>query len=171
MAVPNEVEQAIYNLLVNGGGPLGLRVARAAAAVPQAAWQAIFTITGGNILVTAVLGERTVIQAGGADTMQMRANPTAGAAVNMDIGTLITTADAVGTLYTLTGNPVDPIQSGLALPGGLAGGLLATGDNVHGWIIPIGDIEYTCTAAAGTGSIAWTIFYIPLDLGALAVAA
>ena len=45
----------------------------------------------------------------------------------------------------------------------MAGGALATGLNTHGWVVPPGTIEWRESAAAGTGSVQWTMFYVPID--------
>lgn len=152
------------------GGLLGTKVARAAAVCPQTAWQDIFTVTNGNVLMTMLIGERTVIQAGGVSNLDIQADPTAGAAVSLCAVTVIT-ADPVGTLYSFTGNPADPCWSGLAVPGGFAGGSLGTGNNSLGWIIPPGTVEWRESAAAGTGSVQWYMCYVPIDINASVVAA
>jgi len=152
------------------GGTLGSRVARAAGVCPQNVWQDIFTVNTGNVLMTMLVGERTIIQAGGASNLDMQIDPTAGAAIALCAVTVVT-ADAVGTFYTFTGNPADACYAGLAVPGGMAGGALATGQNMHGWIVPPGTIEWRESAAAGTGSIQWYMFYVPIDTGATVTAA
>lgn len=143
---------------------------RAAAACPQNVWQDIFTVTNGNILMTFLLGERTVIQGGGASNLDIQIDPTAGAAISFCAVTVVTT-DAVGTLYTFTGNPADACYAALAVPSGMAGGLVATGGNMRGWIIPPGTIEWRESAAAGTGSVQWYICYVPIDSDAFVVVA
>jgi len=152
------------------GGVLGTKVVRAASVCPQNVWLPIFTVTGAPVLMTMLVGERTVIQAGGASNLDIQVDPTAGAAVAFCAATDVVT-DAVGTLYTFTGNPADDCFAALAGQAGMAGGLLATGINTHGWIVPIGDVEWRETAAAGTGSIQWTMFYVPLGDTSVVVAA
>lgn len=156
--------------LSRAGGTLGTRVARAAGACPQNAWQDIFTVSLGNVLMTMLIGERTVIQAAGASNLDMQIDPTAGAAVSFCAVTAIT-ADPVGTIYTFTGNPADACYAGLTVPGGMAGGALATGQNMHGWVIPPGTVEWRESAAGGTGSVQWYMFYVPIDTSANVVAA
>jgi hypothetical protein len=133
-------------------------------------WQDIFTIATGNVLMTMLIGERTVIQAAGASNLDIQIDPTVGAAVSFCAVTVIT-ADAVGTIYTFTGNPADACFAGLAVPGGMAGGALATGQNMHGWVIPPGTVEWRESAAAGTGSVQWYMFYVPIDTNANVAAA
>jgi len=154
----------------HAGGALGTRVLRAAAACPQNVWLPIFTVTGAPVLMTMLVGERTVIQAGGASNLDIQVDPTAGAAVSFCAVTAVA-ADAVGTFYTFTGNAADVCFAVLAGEAGMAGGLLATGINTHGWIVPIGDVEWRESAVAGTGSIQWTMFYVPLGATSSVVAA
>ncbi len=153
-----------------GGGALGTFVERATNACPQNVWENIFTVTGGNVLMTMLIGERTIIQAAGASNLDIQIDPTAGAAVSFSAVTVIT-GDAVGTIYTFTGNPADACYVGLAVPGGMAGGALATGGSMHGWVIPPGTVEWRESAAAGTGSVQWYMFYVPIDRVASVAAA
>ena len=149
---------------------IGQRAFRAAGACPLNVWENIFTVSGGLVLMTLLVGERTIIQAGGASNLDLEVDPTAGAAVVLCIPTVVTT-DPVGTLYTITGNPADAVYAGLAVQGGMAGGALATGQNTHGWVVPPGTVEWRESAGAGTGSIQWTMYYVPIDPGASVAAA
>jgi len=153
--------------LAEVSGTLGKRVDRAAVLIPQTATEAIFNVVGGNVLITSLIGEVTVLIGNIVNTLQLQINPTAGAAVVLDNGTYNPQAIAVGIMVTPTGNPADILQAGLALAGGLAGGLLATGINVHGWIAPPGTIELTTTADSVTGMMKWQCHFIPLDAGAV----
>ena len=157
-------------LLSRAGGLLGTPVPRLAAVDPQNVWLPLFTIAGGHVLMTSLLGVRTVIQAGGISNMQFRhsVGPTVLCAA------AVITGNAVATLYNITGNVADALRIGVAgvpIPGGLAGGLLATGINILGFVLPAGTLDVTMTAAAGTGSTRYILHYIPLDLGASVVVA
>lgn len=154
-----------------GAGGLGLRVERTAAADPQNVWQNLFTIASGRILITGLIGVRTVIQAGGASTMQFRhsVGPTV-----LDAGTAAVTGDAVDTVYLLTGDTTDPIQVGAAGVPIMAGKVVATSTTygaVPLFLAMAGTIAVTMTAAAGTGSTGYTLFYIPIDSNVTVVAA
>lgn len=150
--------EAIYQNL----GGLGHRVNRAAAADPQNVWQTLFTIAGGCIAITGLFGIRTVIQAGGASTMQFRhsVGPTV-----LDAGTAAVTGDAVDTIYYLTGDVTDPIQVGANYLVG--GGKIVATSLTYGaaalFVAGPGTIDVTMTAAAGTGSTRYVITYIALD--------
>ncbi|MCK9602733.1 MAG: hypothetical protein M0R06_27035 [Sphaerochaeta sp.] len=150
---------------------LGIRVSRAAAADPQNAWQTLFTISGGAILLTALVGARTVIQAGGASTMQFRHSigPTV-----LDAGTAAITGDDVLTAYWLTGDTTDPIQVGVVGAPVMAGRVVATSTTYGSpglFVLSAGNVQVTMTAAVGTGSTGYTLCYIPLASGARVVAA
>jgi len=153
--------------LAEVSGTLGKRVNRAAALIPQTATEALFNVVGGNVLITSIIGEVTVLIGNVANTLQLQINPTAGAAVVLDGGGYNPQANAVGTLVTITGNPADDIIGGLAIAGGLAGGLLATGINTHGWVAPPGTIELITTADSVVGQMKWQCHYVPLDAGAV----
>lgn len=156
--------------LSRAGGRLGTPVDRAAAADPQNVWLDIFTIAGGLVLITSLIGVRTVIQAGGASNMQFQHSigPTPICAVAG------IAADGVGTIYSITGIFADALQIGLAgvpLPGGLAGSVGGGGNSINGIIMAAGTIQVTMTAVAGTGSTRYVCHYIPIDSGATVVAA
>lgn len=185
MGAPNAIEQALYALLTGSGAittgwgntsrwtlsGLGLRVNRAAAADPQNVWLNIFTIAGGAILATSLTGIRTVDQGGGASNMQFRHDTPA---TVLCAATAIGIPDLVGTLYTITGNFADAITKGATgapILAGIAGGLLATGNQGWGILMMAGNIQVTMTAAAGTGSTRYVLTYIPLDDAATVVAA
>ncbi len=162
--------KAIY-ANVGRSGSLGTNVYRAAAADPQNVQQTLFTVAGGLVLVTGFYGVRTVIQAGGASTIQFRfsVGPTV-----LDSGATVITADAVGTIYSITGNVNDPALQGIAgLPifGSMMGSQTVGSVQQKGIVLPAGNIQVIMTAAAGTGSTRYVLSYIPIDIAANVVAA
>ena len=152
------------------GGTLGTYVFRPANAglPPRNAWQPIFTVATGNVLMTMLIGERTGAQAGGASNLDIQIDPTAAGAVAVFCAPTVIDADIVGTIYTFTGNPVDGCYAALSVPGGMAGGLAA--QSMHGWIVPPGTVDWRESAGAGTGAVQWYLFYVPIDRGANVVA-
>ncbi len=142
---------------------LGLRVDRATAALPQSTDDALFTITGGRILLTSIVGEVTTVIQTQANNTKLKFNPTATGADQDLCAVLDITADAVGELYTIDGTVGNALRSDLLI--GL-NSLFGAG----GLILSEGDIELDC-AASNTGSVAWTMTYIPLDTGASVAAA
>lgn len=148
------------------GGTLGTRVFRVADVAgtpPMNVWRDIFTVANGLVLMTMLIGERTIAQGGGASNLDIQSDPTAAGASVAICAPTVVTADAVGTLYTFTGVPTDGCYAAVGgVPGGMAGGLAAQG--FHGWVIPPGTIEWReSLAAAATGAIQWTMFYVPID--------
>jgi hypothetical protein len=136
---------------------LGIEVNRAAAAM-VAALTPIFTIVGGPVLLTAFFGKMTVI--GGANNVHIEATPTVGATVpiaaNLDINSMI-----VGEYFTITG-----VGSDAAKYNATATGLCMMA--YKGIILPVGTLDYHAAAAEGT--MAWTMFYVPLERGAYVAA-
>lgn len=138
----------------------GTRVDRATAALPASTTGSLFTVTGGRVILTSIVGEvTTVIQTQACNT-KIVSTPTTGTAVDL-CAVLDITADEVGCLYGITGLFSD------AMVGSNAG----AGPVLHRPIvIPIGSIKLS-TAATNTGSVKWSMTYIPLDNGATVAAA
>ncbi|MFC5834649.1 hypothetical protein [Nonomuraea insulae] len=136
----------------------GVKVDRATA-LPAAG--SLFTITGGRVLIKAIVGKvTTAVTVADAGT-KLVYNPTAtGASVDLcavlDLGT---TDSAVGAYLTITGVVANAMRSTL---------LYATGRQAE-LILETGAIELS--TGATDGSIAWTVLYVPLDNGASVVAA
>lgn len=147
------------------GGRLGTPVYRAARLIPQTATQNLFQIQGGNVLMTMIYGIVTVLIGNVVNTLQLQADPTAGAPVVLDAGTYNPQAIAVGTIVSCVGAPGSALVGGLSVLGGMAAGAAAT-SQCQGWIIPIGTIDLITTANSVTGQMRWAMWYIPLDRGA-----
>ena len=146
---------------------LGVRVQRAAAVLPAgAADGALFSVSGGRVLVTSLVGEVTVVMPGGANSIKLKYNPTA-AGSDFDLCTAVAiTSDAVGQTYTLAGDVETP---GALLVAGAVG--QANPVFAKALMLSEGDIEVDCTDGQVTGQVAWTLTYIPLDDGAAVAAA
>lgn len=139
---------------------LGLRVDRASATLPATTATAYFTIAGGTVLITGLVGEvTTVIQTQANDT-KWTANPTTGTSVDM-CAALDISADEAGCLYGITGTPAD------AMVGTNAG---LTTLMITPIVVNIGTLDFTC-AATNTGATKWSLWYVPLEDGATVVAA
>lgn len=138
----------------------GARVERATAALPQTTASALFTVSGGRIAITQIIGEVTTVIETQANNTKLTANPTTGTDVDL-CAVLDITADEVGTLYGISGLNSD------ALIGINAG---AVPGQVRDVIVPEGTIDLSC-AASNTGAVKWTLYYIPLDDGASVTAA
>lgn len=133
---------------------IGVRtVERAAESLPQTTATAYFTVTG-RVLLTLVEGEVTTIIQTQANATKLIANPTVGADVDL-CATDDITADAVGTLYSITGTLAD------AMVATTSGAATAQGSGV---IVAAGTIDLSC-AASNTGATKWTLHYVPIDVG------
>ena len=134
---------------------LGFKVDRAAAANGTGTY---FTIAGGTVLVTALVGKVTV-EAVGATTLTITNVQTVGGtqpvSASLDLDPAI-----VGSIITvpLTGN-------GAATYTASATGLAITASQ----LMTTGALTFTFGAVSGTTS--WSIFYIPIDDGAYITAA
>lgn len=143
----------------------GVRVERATDTLPQSTDEALFTITGGRVWITSIVGEvTTVIGTGTTPDAKLKFNPTA---TGSDIDLCATASladDAVGTLYSITGDFSDALKTAHILA-------LET-DSVleRPILLSEGDIELDLDESV-TGSVAWTLTYIPYDDGAAIAAA
>lgn len=120
----------------------------------------LFTITGGIVLVTSIVGEVTTAITV-ANTVKLQANPTTGTTKDLCAAT------DIGTTDTPAGNLLG-FQ-------GLTGDSLLTGPGAVPTIkqpvaIAIGTIEQV-TATGADGVIKWHLTWVPLQDGAALVAA
>jgi len=137
---------------------LGLKVDRATANMTTGL--ELFTVSGGNCLVTLMVGEVTTVIETKTVNMTIVADPTTG--TSTDIGALLDiSADEAGTLYTINGVAATAVVRGES--GSVPGAL-------QPFVVAPGAIEVTI-GATHTGSIKWTLFYIPIEDGAYITAA
>lgn len=140
----------------------GTRVDRNAAALPQTAQTPYFTVTGGRVLITAMLGEVTTVIQGQATTVQLIATPTTGTAVNLSNSTGDVNGKEVGSTValaaTLGGTLVVNSAGATVLP------------LVNSFVVRTGTIDLK-TAASSTGATKWSLWYVPLDASASVAAA
>lgn len=138
----------------------GYEVTKAAQTIPQTATANLFTVSGGNVLVTAIVGEVTTVIGGTATTLSLGLTPTTGTANATGLATATAiTSKEVGTLAT-----IQPSS-------GVGGGLVVGANAGQGVFLPVpvlvppGTISWT-TSASTTGAMKWYLTYIPLDAGA-----
>jgi len=141
---------------------LGIRVDRPTATLPQGTAGSIFTITGGKVLMTGIIGEVTTA-IGGANATKLIANPTVATAADTDLCAAvdINTCD-IGDLLSITGTPADGL---LAAHAGAVQMLGPTGV-----VLQTGALQLHCVGST-TGNIKWSLWYVPLDTGAYVTAA
>ncbi len=151
------------SVILRAAGSLGQKVDRATATLPQSTASALFTISTGRVLVTSIIGEVTTLIQTQADATKLTFDPTDTGATQDLCATLDITADAVGTMYSITGTPTTALQDALNfLP---SNKVLA-----QPLILKPGEVLLDC-AASNTGSVKWTLAYWPIDTGAAVVAA
>ena len=135
---------------------LGVEVVRAASTIAQTGVLPKFTIAGGRVLVSAIIGRVTVNIQNQANATSLEYTPTAGT-MQVMCATLDIDNDVIGTIYGLTGAPTDAMkQIGHVMQCPM--------------IMEPGVINERC-AASNTGEIQWTLFYKPVDVGATIVVA
>ena len=134
---------------------LGLRVDRATAALPATTAAAIFNVLGGRVAVTAIVGEVTTVLGAVVTNLSIQSNPTTGTTTAMCAVLAIASKEA-GTLFTIDGTAATALQAGSS--GSVRGQATPV-------IVAIGAIELL-TNATNTGSVKWSIFYVPIDEGA-----
>ncbi|MFJ5984314.1 hypothetical protein [Lentzea sp. NPDC092896] len=145
----------------------GLKVDRATAALPQTTASPIFTVAGGRVLITGLIGEVTTAIQNQANNTKLIANPTTGS--DVDLCAVVDVANLeVGGKLSLTPD-LDATPFSVALDKQLAGAI-PMGFAAKAICVAAGSIDLSC-AASNTGSVKWSVFYVPLDDGATVTAA
>jgi len=148
------------SLLQVGRAVFGGRVDRATATLPQTAQSALFTVSGGKVAILGIVGEVTTAIQNQANNTKIVSNPTTG--TDVDLCAVLNIAnDEIGTLYGITGT------FATAMVGVNAGAGVMCSQPV---VVPPGTIDLNC-AASNTGSVKWSIWWLPLDDGATVTAA
>ena len=137
---------------------IGIRV-DATAALILASAVTKFTVTGGNVLMTAFYGEIIVPIAATACVLSLTHVPTS--------GTTSTIAAAGG------GTDIQGYAAGrCVLPPAALGGIFTYTATAYAkivrtrYILRPGTLCVTGTDAPATGTVAWTMFYVPIEPGA-----
>lgn len=134
-------------------------VLRASASLPATTATPYFTVTG-KIRLLDIVGEVTTVIQTQTNNTKLIANPTVGADVDLCAVNDIT-ADAVGTIYTITGTLANAMVATTSGAGVAQAAPL---------VIAAGTIDLSC-AATNTGATKWLVRYVPLTPGALVLAA
>jgi hypothetical protein len=140
---------------------LGTKVDRATAALPASTTGSLFTVTGGRVLVTSIVGRVTTGIQAQANAIKLVATPSGSGAVNDLSGTVESNGLAAGGLLSITG------LAGDAMVKSTGGGVSTLRNAV---IVAAGAIGLN-TAATNTGNVEWSLTYLPLDDGASVAAA
>lgn len=148
----NFLDGQAARLNVLGNGPVSKATGTlAATTVP------LFTIAGGEVLITSMYGKVTTAITV-ANSYKLQTNPTTGDTADLttatDIGTTDTAAGTILGVLDQTDTPPDLNRGGKAL---------------SGVVVSTGQIEHV---SAGTdGAITWYVTWVPLTTGATLVAA
>ncbi len=135
----------------------GLQVGKSATAITGVSTKTLFTVTGGAILVTSLVGVVTTVFQGLANNAKIVATPTVGT-VNDLSGIKDVTGLIVGSLIGITGLTAD------ALVSSTGGGVSNLRNPV---VVNVGTIGLN-TDASATGAARWIMTYVPLENGASA---
>jgi prophage DNA circulation protein len=138
----------------------GVKVTGGAKTLPASVTGTIFTVSGGRVLVTGIVGVVTTAIQAQANAIKLVATPTVGT-VNDLSATVESNGAALGTLFSPLG------LAGDALVKSTGGGVSLLRNPI---VVAAGAIGLNA-AATNTGAITWTITYVPLDDGASVVAA
>lgn len=144
----------------------GNQVIKAAQTFPQGGpgTANLFTIAGGMVMVTSLIGVVTTVIAGTDPQLSLGLAPTIGTAQTSGIATTkaLTSAE-VGTLIAVYSS------GGLATTLGVMTTAAKAGAAVFGelgkFVCPAGTITQTAQTAQ-TGAISWYLTYVPIDAGA-----
>lgn len=125
-----------------------------------AATHQLFTVAGGEVLITALWGKCTTAMAG-ANTVNLQTDPTTGDTVVIATATDLGTTDtAAGTTIGVTANTLIPATN--LVKGGVA---------IRDLVVTTGEIESVVTGAGADGVVEWYCTWVPLTAGATVVAA
>jgi hypothetical protein len=140
------------------------RTSRATAALPQTAQSALFNVNVGKVKIHGIYGEVTTVIQTQANNTKLVSNPTVGADVDLCAVNDIT-ADAVGTIYSITGDFSDAMVA-------TTSGAVETSPTANSLapVVAAGTIDLNC-AASNTGSVKWVCVWEPIDVGATVSAA
>jgi|SRR3954471_14557982 hypothetical protein len=120
----------------------------------------LFTIAGGLVLVTSIVGRVTTVITV-ANTVKLQANPTTGTTSDLVAATDIGTTDTpAGNLLGFDGIKASSITTGPGSVPALQRPIM----------VDIGTIEQV-TATGADGGITWFLTYVPIETGATVVAA
>jgi hypothetical protein len=138
----------------------GLTVVKAAQTLPQSATATLYTVSGGAVLVTGLIGVVTTVLPASDPVLSLGTAPTVGTAQTSGIATttVLTSAEA-GTLITVgasSGLPAALVVMATAAKAGSAVFL------ANPFVVSAGTITWT-TGASKTGALKWYLTYIPLD--------
>ncbi len=148
------VDGASLRKVLLGNGPTAGKLMT----ISGAATHQIFTVAGGEVMITALWGVATKALTG-ANTINLQSDPTTGDTV------VIGTATDLGTTDTAAGTTIGFIEQGDGTIDLVKGGL-----PLPAWVVTTGEIESVATEATANGAIQWYCTWVPLTTGATVTA-
>lgn len=128
----------------------------------------LFTVAGGMVLVTSLVGRVSTVLSGTTGAISLGATPTVGASGAQVAGIAAATVvggGEVGATYavaaTIAGAPTTLANGGASAVAGKSPFLAQSG-----FVVQAGIITITTSVATMTGAIDWYLTYVPLDNGA-----
>lgn len=153
----NFVQGTQLRTLALGRGPVS-----SASGAFAADTRTIFTIAGGEVMITALWGKVTTAITV-ANTVKLQTNPTTGDTADLVTATDIGTTDtAAGTIL---GFAMDPDDTAAVAPD-----IVRTGAALTNVVVSTGDIEQVVTGTTPDGDVTWYCTWVPLTDGATLVA-
>ena len=156
--------------MVHGKQQRNLLLGSAPVSSPSGAFAAdtrtIFTVAGGEVLVTALWGVVTTAITV-ANTVALQTNPTTGdTKVFVEATDIGTTDTAAGTVVGFNNSIDDPATNGATFEEKIELG----GHALRNLVVTTGDIEQVTTGTNPDGAITWYATWVPLTDGATLVA-
>jgi hypothetical protein len=145
---------------------VGMRVDRASAILANGA-QTIFTVSGGNILLTGFYGE-VMVAIDTAATLILNYDADISTNLSVYVDTVLGSISANPNGYAAGRMAYLPIEGGAIT--WTAGGGACPIDVAPIMVLPPGHFDLTAGAATVTGKMRWSMFYIPLEAGVNVVA-
>ncbi len=139
---------------------------KSAALIPQTTSANLFTITGGKILLMALVGEVVVAIGAVANATKIKFTSITPAATVDLSGTNDITGDAAGTLYSIVGVLATAMVA-------TTGNLVVPANNLAypGLILGPGTIKLDCAGSSVTGTVKWSMMYVPLEVASAVASA
>jgi hypothetical protein len=143
----------------------GLKVVKSASSCAATADVSLFTVTGGKIWLLGLIGECDSAMEAAATTILIKCVPSlGGTATPLSVASSSLSAKAQDTMLTLPA----AVGSALTISTG-EGAAVATA--APAYLVQPGTIKMTVGAATNTGTITWTLWYVPAEDGAYLTAA
>lgn len=142
----------------------GIQIVKAAQLLPQTATATLYTVAGGAVLVTGLIGVVTTVFPASDPVLSLGTAPTVGTAQTSGIATttVLTSAEA-GTLVTVADSAGLPTGLVVMATAAKAGSVVFPANKP--FVVSAGTITWT-TGASKTGAMKWYLTYLPLDDGA-----